>query len=111
MWKFVTVTVILGALTLPLAAQTAEAEDESFDLKTYTCADHIRLVNAEDGRAEIVLLWAHGYWSALHGVDEHSGTITEAMIEEFRARLSERCEQHPERLFIVTVKTLPREEK
>lgn len=74
--------------------------------KSYTCADHLELVEEEDGRSDVRTIWAHGYYSALKGVDENSPTLNAQKLLEFSQRLESKCSQEPKTLFIRVLKKL-----
>jgi hypothetical protein len=97
---------ILGAI---LAAQSQPQNDsEPLDLKSYGCAQHLDLVDLEDGRADIVTVWAHGYYNGMRGVDEDSATETWISVEAFSEQLLKTCEREPDKLFIAVVKEVAR---
>jgi len=92
-------------LSIPVAAQSQpQADDEPLDLKTYGCAQHLDLVDLEDGRSDIVTVWAHGYYSGKRGVDEASEPGSWMSVEAFSEQLLKVCHGEPGRLFISAVK-------
>ena len=59
-----------------------------------------------DGRSDVRMVWAHGYYSALKGVDENSPPIEADHLLEFAKKLNLACETEPEKLFIIAVKEM-----
>ena len=93
------------ALIVPLTAQSQpESENELLDLKSYTCAAHLDLVELEDGRSDMVTVWAHGYHAGMRGIDQKAGSGSWIGVEEFSGRLLKICRAAPEELFINAVK-------
>lgn len=92
-------------LLAPLQIEVPDP-DAQIDPKTYTCAEHLELLEAEDGRSEVRTVWAHGYHSALKGVDQNSPPISVSDLLEFSGRLEDRCRQEPEALFFKVLKQL-----
>ena len=80
--------------------------DRQLDLGTYTCAEHVELVELMDGRTDVRLVWAQGYYSALKGIDENSPPIVPSDLENFARKLNHDCVTEPEKLFIVVVKEM-----
>lgn len=97
--------LIACSVSLPLKAQAQpDSDNELLDLKSYTCAVHLDLVELEDGRSDIVTVWAHGYRAGMHGLDEKTSPNGWVSVEEFSANLLKVCESNPEELFINVVK-------
>ena len=70
-----------------------------------SCAEYIEVVEAEDGRADVANVWAHGYHSAHTGVDHTSETaITWKRVNEFVARLDRVCREKPDTLFLTAIR-------
>jgi hypothetical protein len=102
---FLLLSVCLGSI--PLAAQShSPADNEPLDLKSYGCAQHLELVDLEDGRSDIVTVWAHGYYNGMRGVDEKSDPAAWTTVEEFSEQLINVCQRDPEMLFIRAVKEI-----
>ena len=95
-------TTIAGFL---LAQELSESERQ-MPLGKYTCADHIEMVELMDGRSDVRLVWAHGYYSALKGIDENSPPIEASHLLEFAKKLNLACETEPKKLFIIAVKEI-----
>lgn len=74
------------------------------DPKSYTCSQHIEIVELEDGRGDVRTVWAHGYYSARRGVDENSAPLTAQMFVDFAQQLENICRRTPDKLFIAAVK-------
>ena len=94
-----------------LSAQVVSDQDLSdperhLHLARYTCAEHVELVELMDGRTDVRLVWAYGYYSALKGIDENSPPIEPSHLEEFAKKLNRACVTEPEKLFIVVVKEM-----
>jgi hypothetical protein len=101
--------VLVGAclLVCPAAAQPQSPnDDESLDLKRYGCEQHLDLVDLEDGRAEIVTVWAHGFYHGMRGTNESSDTGMWMSVEDFSEELLKTCKREPEKLFIAVVKEM-----
>ena len=52
------------------------------------------------------VVWAHGYHSALHGLDTTGIPITGKAVEEFAKRLENGCREHPEKLFLSAIREM-----
>jgi len=92
-------------LSVSLAAQSPpQADNEPLDLKSYHCELHLELVDLEDGRSDIVTVWAHGYYNGMRGVDENTEPAGWISVEAFSEQLLKACQRDPEKLFIGAVK-------
>jgi hypothetical protein len=92
-------------LSVALLAQSQpQTDNEPLDLKSYGCAQHLELVDLEDGRSDIVTVWGHGYYNGMRGVDENSGPDGWISVEAFSEQLLKACQRDPEKLFISAVK-------
>ena len=87
-------------------AQELSESERQMPLGKYTCADHIEMVELMDGRSDVRLVWAHGYYSALKGIDENSPPIEASHLLEFAKKLNLACETEPKKLFIIAVKEI-----
>lgn len=88
----------------PAAQPQQESGNEPPDLRSYNCAEHLRLAALEDGRSAIISVWAHGYYSGMRGVDEKSEPINWIRVEEFSRHIVTICRADPGKLFIRAVK-------
>ena len=95
--------IMISSTLVSLQAQAYDPEGQ-IDPKTYTCAQHKEIVELEDGRSDVRTVWAHGYYSALHGVGENSPPLTAQMVVAFAQRLEEICRENPSKLFITAIK-------
>ncbi len=94
--------VVCGTL---VSAQGLDYDPEGqIDPRSYTCSQHIEIVELEDGRGDVRTVWAHGYHSARRGVDENSAPLTAQMVVDFGQRLENICKRNPDNLFIAAVK-------
>ena len=95
-------------VVLPLSAQETDRDpDAKLEPNATDCRRYIEIVDAEDGRSEVVIVWAHGYYSAARGVDEQTITpITWKTVGEFAERLAQVCRKDPQKLFISAVKEM-----
>jgi HdeA/HdeB family len=91
-------------VSIPVAAQSPQGDNDPLDLKSYRCAEHLDLVDLEDGRSDIVTVWAHGYYNGMRGVDEKSAADSWISVEAFSEQLLKICQQDPEKLFITAVR-------
>jgi hypothetical protein len=92
-------------LSVALLAQSQpHSENEPLDLKSYGCAQHLELVDLEDGRSDIVTVWGHGYYNGMRGMDENSAPEGWISVETFSEQLLKVCERDPQKLFIFAVK-------
>lgn len=92
-------------LCMPVWAQVQAPDPTAkIDLKTYECSEYMELVDQEDARADVRTVWAHGYHSALRGIDETSAPITAQTVVTFAERLHKICREKPAKLFLVAVK-------
>lgn len=77
------------------------------DLKTASCASYLEVVEARDGRADVYLVWAHGFHAATAGIDEtNAPPMTSRTVEEFGERLQKACREDPKGLWIKVVRSL-----
>ena len=108
MTKFILSVVLLLLAATPSSPQEALIPDPEaqIELSKYTCAQHVRLVDEEDGRSDVRTVWAHGYSSALKGIDETTGAFSVAEGVEFGTKLLEHCRANPNKLWIVAVKEI-----
>ncbi len=98
---------IMACSTLVLVQGQGYDPEGQIDPKTYTCAQHIEIVELEDGRSDVRTVWAHGYYSARRGVDELSAPVTGQLILEFAQQLERICRGNPSKLFITAIKEVP----
>lgn len=88
-----------------VSAQGQDYDPEGqIDPRSYTCSQHIEIVELEDGRGDVRTVWAHGYYSARRGVDENSAPLTAQMFVDFAQQLENICRRNPDKLFIAAVK-------
>ena len=80
------------------------------DLGTYTCEQHVDVVELEDGRGDVRTVWAHGYYSALTGVDADSPPLTGNDVGEFAVKLDAACRERPQSIFINVLRDLAKDE-
>ncbi len=108
--KLLVPIVLLFAL-LQVPAQPQEEVkpkgEGKLDLTEFRCSQYIELIDAEDGRLDVVLVWAHGYYTASRGVDEkNADPITWKTVGEFGAQLEQACRSNPDRLWVITLKQM-----
>ena len=99
--------LLLGGLLLTFSLRSQEPPvdpDAKIDPKTQDCAKHIEVIDADDGRGDVRIVWAHGYYSAQRGFDEESNPITWREVHEFALKLEKICRDQPRKLFLVAVK-------
>ncbi len=110
MMRLLLAIVLLLALFQAPARPQEEVQPEGegkLDLTEFRCSQYIDLIDAEDGRLDVVLVWAHGYSTASRGVDEkNADPITWNTVGEFGAQLEQACRSKPDRLWVVTLKQL-----
>jgi hypothetical protein len=100
-------TTIAGSLLAQVVSdQDLSDPERRLHLAKYTCAEHVELVELMDGRTDVRLVWAWGYYSALKGIDENSPPIGASHLEEFAKKLNRTCVAEPEKLFITVVKEM-----
>ncbi len=80
--------------------------DGQIPVGTFTCSDHVRMTELQDGRSDVRIVWAHGYYSALNGVDENSPPIDVAELVTFSQRLDKACRAEPDKLFLLAIKKM-----
>jgi hypothetical protein len=99
------ITTFGVVLVLSAAADSQQGynREGQVDLKKFTCREYVALVDAEDGRADVATVWAHGYHSALDGLDTDQ-PVTGKMVEAYGKRLEEACKAKPDSLFLPTIK-------
>jgi hypothetical protein len=98
--------VALTALLSQNQSQPLDPDESRIDLSSLHCAEYLELVAADDGRADVRTVWAHGYYSALRGHDENSAPVTVQSLVEFVDRLESVCAAAPGKLWIHAVKEL-----
>ena len=104
-WIATIFTIVFSPFSL--AAQQPIYDPEArIDLSQYTCGQHLAIVEEEDGRGDVRTVWAHGYYSALRGIDENSPPITGEAVVKFAAQLEKACEQEPKRLLLALLKSM-----
>ncbi len=93
------------ASSVPGHGQVPDDPSGQLDLGTYACRTYLALVEAEDGRSDVHTVWAHGYHSALRGVDEtYREPMTFETLLEFAERLQQTCRNDPAQLFLTAVR-------
>ena len=105
----VPIVVLVALLQVPARPQVeVQSEGEGkLDLTQFRCSQYIELIDAEDGRLDVVLVWGHGYYTASRGFDEkNANPITWNTVGEFGAQLEQACRGNPDRLWVVTLKQL-----
>jgi len=106
--RILALAAVLAVCWAPaLAQQPIDDPEGEINLKTYTCAQHLEIVDLEDGRGDVRTVWAHGYYSALRGIDENSPPVTAQMVVEFAERLETVCTEDPDKLLIAALKEVP----
>lgn len=96
---------VLALLSIPLAAKPPQqADNDPLDLKSYHCAEHLELVDLEDGRSDIVTVWAHGYYNGMRGMDEKSDPDNWITVEDLSEQILKVCREDPAKLFIAAVR-------
>ena len=100
--------VLLGSAPGWLQSPASNDSNSQIDPASFNCSQHTEMVAADDGRAEARILWAHGYYSALTGLDESSAPIHAAEVVVFAEQLNKLCRAEPDKLFLVAVKELIR---
>ncbi len=103
------IVLLLALLQVPAHPQEdVQPEGEGkLNLTEFRCSQYVELIDAEDGRLDVVLVWGHGYHTASRGVDEkNADPITWNTVGEFGAQLEQACRGNPDRLWVVTLKQL-----
>ncbi len=95
--------VMVCSTLVSVKGQVYDPEGQ-IDPKTYTCAQHMEIVELEDGRSDVRTVWAHGYYSARRGVDENSAPLTAQMVADFAQQLERICRGNASKLFITAIK-------
>ncbi len=95
--------VMVCSALVSVKGQVYDPEGQ-IDPKTYTCAQHMEIVELEDGRSDVRTVWAHGYYSARRGVDENSAPVTAQMVVDFAQQLERICRGNSSKLFITAIK-------
>lgn len=95
---------IMVSITLVSVKGQIYDPEGQIDPKTYTCAQHMEIVELEDGRSDVRTVWAHGYYSARRGVDENSAPVTAQMVVDFAQQLERICRGNSSKLFITAIK-------
>ena len=106
MKRFIALALVFLTIGATTRAQEGAQEEEPLDLSTFNCEDHLAI--KEEGEEDYVVLtvWAHGYDSALRGVDETAAPITWETVHAFAERLENTCAASPQKLFIHVVQEL-----
>jgi len=110
MGKIITVFAVVGLFVfLAWAKQEGQmptGTDGQIPVGTFTCSDHVRMTELQDGRSDVRIVWAHGYYSALSGVDENSSPIDVGELVTFSQRLDTACRAEPDKLFLIAIKEM-----
>ena len=91
-----------SAADQPLVSPGSDEYDWSLDLKTLE-----QNIDAQDGSAEVVMVWVHGYYTGLQGINEtNAKPISWQTVDEFAKRLDQACRQKPHKLWAQVVRNL-----
>lgn len=98
------ILLTFAALGMTRSPQQVRSREGQLDFKKFTCREYVNLVAEDDGRSDVIDVWAHGYHSALHNLDFNQ-PVTGKMVEEYGKQLEQSCKANLEGLFLDVVKT------
>jgi hypothetical protein len=104
--------VILLIVMIPFCVSAALGQSETeepereLDLKEATCIVYNEVVEAEDGRSDVLYVWAHGYWTGQQGVTEENvkEPLSWSRLEVFVQKLNSACAKTPGKLWVAAIR-------
>ncbi len=99
------VMILVGQITARGQSDIEEPERQH-DLTKVTCSVYNEVVEAEDGRSEVLFVWAHGYWTGQKGVTEKNAKepLSWSNLEVFVEKLNSVCTASPEKLWVAAIR-------
>ena len=100
---------IVAALVSPstvFGQSEPEEPERKLDLTKATCSLYNEVVAAEDGRSDVLNVWAHGYWTGQQGVTEKNAKepLSWSNLEIFVQKLNTACTKKPQKLWAETIR-------
>ena len=89
-------------LVLPLGAQ--KREPKPWDLSTYTCEMHQKVLKDAPRLANGLNFWAHGYVSGLQKADVKAKPIDRASIQSLTKKIESACGSDGKKLLVDALK-------
>lgn len=81
-------------------------EEGTIKLDTYTCAQHMKIVEVDDSRRDVQTVWTHGFYTAHHFEKMKSEQLSWNHISDFYNRLQADCKVNPDRLIVEVLKEM-----
>ena len=106
MKRLLATALVLLTIGIATRAQEETQDEEPLDLSIFDCEEHLAVKEEGEETYVVLTVWAHGYDSALRGVDETAAPITWETVQAFADRLEKVCEESPQKLFIHVVREL-----
>jgi len=100
------VVMILFCVSTVLGQSETEESEQKLDLTKATCSIYNEVVEAEDGRSEVLYVWAHGYWTGQRGVTEENAKepLSWSNLEVFVQKLNSACAKTPDKLWAAAIR-------
>ena len=88
----------LGLAQTPNQSRTYDPEGD-IDPKTFSCEQLLTIVEEDEARSSVFVVWAHGYNSGLRrlALDQ---LFTGEDLDDFGSRLTKICRSDPKKLFV-----------
>jgi hypothetical protein len=104
-----TVVIVAGVLlcfSTTMGQSEAEEPERKIDLTEATCSLYNEVVAAEDGRSDVLYVWAHGYWTGHRGVTEKNAKepLSWSNLEVFAEKLNAVCSAMPDKLWASAIR-------
>jgi hypothetical protein len=88
----------------PLCSQKREAKP--WDLSTYTCETHQKVLDEAPQLARLLGFWAHGYVSGMLGSDVKAKPVSREEIQSISEKIKTACGSDGKKLFADALKTV-----
>ena len=104
--KYYFTLVLIGSFfsVLPLSAQKRELKP--WDLSTYTCETHQKILKDTPRLAQALNFWAHGYVSGLQKADVKAEPIGRDAIKSLTKKIESACGSDGKKLFFDALKEI-----
>ena len=82
MKRVLATALVLLTIGIATRAQEETQDEEPLDLSIFDCEEHLAVKEEGEETYVVLTVWAHGYDSALRGVDETAAPITWEMTRK-----------------------------
>ncbi len=102
------VASVLVCFSAALGQTEAEEPERKLDLSEATCSLYNEVVAAEDGRSDVLYVWAHGYWTGQRGVTEQNAKepLSWSNLEVFVEKLNAVCAATPDKRWLAAIRAV-----